>query len=143
VASKLRWPGTVPKDRIIVDYNMADVLVMPSVSKPADGLNVCVLDAMSCGKVVVASTVAGNALAVVHGLTGLLVDEQQPAQLAASLARLVDDPALRRRMGGAGRERIEQELGWPHLARRYLAHFNRLAYTTPQIRQRREMPPCT
>jgi glycosyltransferase involved in cell wall biosynthesis len=128
VSAKLRWVGSVPKDRIIVDYNVADLLVMPSVSKPADGLNVCVLDAMSCAKPVVASTVAGNRLAVADGVTGLLVPEQSPAELAAALSRLVDSPDLRRQMGAAGRTRIEQELGWPHLAKRYFAHFERLAH---------------
>ncbi len=132
VADRLRWVGTVPKDRIGIDYNLADVLVMPSVSKPADGLNVCVLDAMSCGKPVVASTVAGNALAVVDGVTGRLVSEQEPAALAAALTQLVDDPAQRRDMGAAGRVRIEQTLGWPHLARRYITHFQRLAGTGPR-----------
>lgn len=127
IADKLRWVGNVPKHRIVVDYNLADILVMPSVSKPADGLNVCVLDAMSCGKAVVASTVAGNALAVVDGETGLLVQEQNPAELAAALLRLVDNAPLRQAMGRAGRTRIEQELGWPHLARRYINHFARLA----------------
>ena len=124
------WVGNVPKDQIGIDYNMADVLVMPSVSKPADGLNVCVLDAMSCGKPVVASNVAGNGLAVVDGTTGLVVPEQTPPALAAAIARLVDDPALRRAMGEAGRARIENELGWPHLAHRYLTHFARLTQTS-------------
>lgn len=129
VEDRLRWVGTVPKDQIGVDYNLADILVMPSVSKPADGLNVCVLDAMSCAKPVVASTVAGNALAVVDGETGRLVPEQAPAALAAALTELVDDPARRAAMGAAGRARIEQVLGWPHLARRYLTHFQRLTQT--------------
>jgi glycosyltransferase involved in cell wall biosynthesis len=133
VAEKLRWVGNVPKDRISVDYNMADVLVMPSVSRPADGLNVCVLDAMSCGKAVVASTVAGNALAVVDGITGYLVPEQAPAALAVALAALCRNPTARQQMGAAGRARIEQELGWPHLARRYLNHFERLVQPIPQI----------
>jgi glycosyltransferase involved in cell wall biosynthesis len=116
----------VPKNRIGIYYNLADILVMPAVSRPADGLNVCVLDAMSCAKPVVGSGVAGNPLAVVDGVTGLLVQEQDAPALAAALARLVDDPALRQRMGAAGRTRIEQELGWPHLARRYVDHFARL-----------------
>jgi glycosyltransferase involved in cell wall biosynthesis len=123
VADRVRWVGNVPKDRIGVYYNLADVLVMPAVSRPADGLNVCVLDAMSCARPVVGSNVAGNPLAVVDGVTGLLVREQDPTALAAALARLIDDAGLRRAMGAAGRARIEQELGWPHLARRYLDHF--------------------
>jgi glycosyltransferase involved in cell wall biosynthesis len=126
VGERLRWVGNVPKTAIGVYYNLCDVLAMPSVSRPADGLNVCVLDAMSCGKPVVASTVAGNPLAVVDGVTGLLVAEQDPAALAAASARLLDDPDLRQRMGAASRARIEQELGWPHLARRYLTHFARI-----------------
>lgn len=130
VAEKLRWVGVVPKDRIVVDYNMADILLMPSVSRPADGLNVCVLDAMSCAKPVVASTVAGNALAVVDGVTGFLVPEQAPPALASAVARLHDDPTLRRQMGAAGRARIENELGWPHLAQRYIKHFEQLSQSS-------------
>ena len=127
IAECLRWVGNVPKDEISTYYNMADVLLMPSVSKPADGLNVCVLDAMSCAKPVVGSVAAGNPLAIVDGETGYLVPEQDPQALADALVPLIDDADLRRRMGAAGRMRIESELGWPHLARRYIEHFERLA----------------
>lgn len=126
VADRLHWVGNVPTDRIGVYYNLCDVLVNPAVHKPADGLNVCVLDAMSCAKPVVGSDVAGNPLAIVDGETGFLVPERAPAALARALAQLADDPALRARMGAASRARIENELGWPHLARRYVAHFERL-----------------
>ncbi len=127
VADQIRWTGNIPKDRIPVYYNMADVLVMPSVSKPADGLNVCVLDAMSCEKPVVGANVAGNPLAIINGKTGLIVPEQDVQTLAHALALLADSPELRASMGAAGRLRIENELGWPHLARRYMEHFQRLA----------------
>ncbi len=126
IADRLRWVGNVPKNEIGVYYNLADVLVMPSVSRPADGLNVCVLDAMSCARPVVGSDVAGNPLAIVDGETGYIVPERDVGALARALARLVDDPESRARMGAAGRARIERELGWPHLARRYLAHFARM-----------------
>lgn len=127
VASRLRWVGSVPKDQIGIYYNLADILVMPSVSRPADGLNVCVLDAMSCGKPVVGSNVAGNPLAIVPGETGLIVPEQDAGALGQALAVLADDPGLRGRMGCAGRARIESELGWPRLAQRYLEHFRILS----------------
>jgi glycosyltransferase involved in cell wall biosynthesis len=126
VAHRVLWVGFVSKDHIGRYYNAADALVMPSVSKPADGLNVCVLDAMSCAKPVIASNVAGNPLAVTDGETGFITQEGDAAALSRALARLADDPDLRRRMGAAGRRRIEDELGWPHLARRYRAHFQRL-----------------
>jgi glycosyltransferase involved in cell wall biosynthesis len=126
VAERLRWVGSVPKTEIGRYYNMADFLTMPSVSKPTDGLNVCVLDAMSCAKPVIGTPVAGNPLAIVDGRTGLIVPEQDPVTLAAAVALLAGNPALRQIMGAAARTRIETELGWPHLARRYVVHFERL-----------------
>lgn len=126
ITDRVRWVGNVPKTEIGVYYNACDILLNPSVSKPADGLNVCVLDAMSCGKPVVGSNVAGNALAIVDGETGLIVPEQNASALAKALAKLVDDEELRLRMGQAARRRIETELGWPPLAKRYLAHFERI-----------------
>ena len=126
VAERVHWVGSVPKTEIGVYYNLADILAMPSVSRPADGLNVCVLDAMSCAKPVVASTVAGNPLAVADGVTGLLVPEQDPPALAAALAALIDNPQAARAMGAAGRRRIEEELGWPQLERRYVRHFEQM-----------------
>ncbi len=127
VSPRVHWAGTVPLDEIGIWYNAADLLAMPSISKPADGLNVCVLDAMACGKPVVASTVAGNSLAVVQGETGFLVAEQDAAALAEAIAVLAENPQLRAAFGAAGRLRLENELGWPPLARRYRAHFARLA----------------
>lgn len=126
VAARLHWVGNVPKDKIGTYYNACHVLVNPAVRKPIDGLNVCVLDAMSCGKPVVGSSVAGNPLAIVDGESGYLVPEADPLALSTALALLADDPALQEQMGRAARRRIEQELGWPPLARRYIDHFTRL-----------------
>ncbi|MFN3331296.1 MAG: glycosyltransferase [Caldilinea sp.] len=132
VAEQLRWVGSVPKTEIGRYYNMADFLAMPSVSKPADGLNVCVLDAMSCAKPVIGTPVAGNPLAIVDGRTGLIVPEQNPAALAAAIALLAGNPVLRRILGAAARTRIETELGWPHLARRYIEHFEQMVTSGAQ-----------
>jgi starch synthase len=65
-------------------------------------------------------------LAVSDGVTGLLIPEQDPAALAAAIAALLDHPQRAREMGAAGRRRIEDELGWPQLARRYVGHFERM-----------------
>lgn len=126
VTDRLRWVGSVPKDKIGVYYNACDVLVNPAVRRPVDGLNVCVLDAMSCGKPVIGSTVAGNPLAIVDGVTGFLTPEGDPVALAQALSTLATDPGLRQSIGQAARRRIEEELGWPPLVRRYLEHFQRL-----------------
>jgi glycosyltransferase involved in cell wall biosynthesis len=127
IHDRVRWVGSVPFDRIGVYYNAADILAMPAVTNPVDGLNVCVLDAMSCAKPVVGSNVAGNPLAIVDGVTGTIVPERSSSALATALAALAEDPGLRQRMGMAGRRRIDEELGWPALTRRYIDHFEALA----------------
>jgi glycosyltransferase involved in cell wall biosynthesis len=75
----------------------------------------------------VGSDVAGNPLAIIDGVTGLLVPQRSASALAAAIARLADDPAAGRYMDAAGRRRIDAELGWPALTRRYLRHFETLA----------------
>jgi glycosyltransferase involved in cell wall biosynthesis len=68
---------------------------------------------MSCGVAVVATT--GGALPEVvgrDGETGLLVPPDDPGALAGAIARLLDDPGLRARLGAAGRERVVRRFTW-------------------------------
>jgi len=126
LGSRVHWVGNVPVDRMGVYYNMGDIFVLPAADKPPTGLAVAVLDAMSCAKPVVGSKAAGNGLAIRDGVNGFLTPEGDDAALANAIRVLADAPDLRARMGAAGRELIDAELGWPHLARRYAAHFERL-----------------
>ena len=126
----VHWLGRVPFDRMGPVYNAADALVMPSVTRPADGLNVCVLDAMACARPVIGTTAAGNELVIRDGANGYVVQESDPYALAGVFLRLAALPPERRQaMGAESRRLIETEFGWPHLARRYLDHFWRLVRT--------------
>ena len=49
---------------------------------------------------------------VVHGETGFLVDRGDPDGLSSAIATLLANPALRARMGAAGRERVKQLFTW-------------------------------
>lgn len=80
----------------------ADVFCLPS---HFEGLPMSVIEAMLTGLPVVATDIRGPREQVVHGETGYLVPPMQVAPLAAALARLAADPALRGRMGAAGRAR--------------------------------------
>jgi len=80
----------------------ADVLVLTS---RFEGLPIAVLRGMAAGLPIVATAVDGTPEAVDHGRTGLLVTPGDVEGTSRALMRLGEDPALRRRMGAAGRER--------------------------------------
>ena len=62
---------------------------------------------MACGCPVVASTAGGGPEAVQDGRTGLLVPPDNVGAVVGALDRILGDPALGRRMGRAGRQRVD------------------------------------
>ena len=80
-----------------------DVLVSAS---DFESLGMVHLEAMASGVPVVSTNVGGPRETVVEGETGFLVPPRDPGALAQAVRRLLDDPALRARMGQAGRQRM-------------------------------------
>jgi glycosyltransferase involved in cell wall biosynthesis len=83
-----------------------DVFVLPSF---AEGVPVTLMEAMGAAVPVVTTQVGGITELVVDGETGFIVRPGDPDVLADRIARLVDDPELRRRMGRRGREVVEAD----------------------------------
>ena len=91
--------------------DVADLLLACDVFALAsrrEGLGVAALEAMALGRPIAASRVGGLADAVGHDEAGLLVAPGDAAALAEALGQLVGDPALRRRLGDAGRARVAE-----------------------------------
>jgi glycosyltransferase involved in cell wall biosynthesis len=74
------------------------------------------LEAMACGRPVVAAAVGGMLDTVVDGVTGIHVPPKDPARLAAVLAELLDSPEKRSQLGRAGAERVAQRYTWARVA---------------------------
>jgi glycosyltransferase involved in cell wall biosynthesis len=119
IADRVAFPGPLSHPEALALIARAEVFVMPSLRDErgnVDGLPIVVLEAMAAGRPVVASDVAGLPLAVSDGETGLLVPERDPAALATAVGSLLADPGRARRLGEAGRSRIERELNWAAVA---------------------------
>jgi len=82
-----------------------DLLVAPSLW---EGFGLVLLEAMVAGRPIVASRVSAIPEVVADGETGILVPPKDPQALAEAILRLASDQELARRMGEAGRERIEE-----------------------------------
>ena len=102
----------------------ADVFVLATDS---EGLPMSVLEAMAAGLPVVASAVGGVPEVVRDGETGALVPPRDSAVLAEALGRIVADPALRDRLGEAGRQRVQSEFSLERFEREHLELYRNLA----------------
>jgi glycosyltransferase involved in cell wall biosynthesis len=85
-------------------YREADVVVYPTVAPEPFGL--VPLEAMSTARPIVASRCGGIPESVVPGVTGWLVEPDDPHELADRVADVLADPVAARRMGEAGRRHV-------------------------------------
>jgi glycosyltransferase involved in cell wall biosynthesis len=99
-----------------------DLFVMSSVT---EGLGSAMLDAMACNRAVVATRAGGIPEAVEDGVTGLLVPPQDEAALAKAIVRLLKDPSLRERLGGAARQRVVDAFSVEKMVSNTLAVYER------------------
>lgn len=102
--SRIRFLG----DRHDVPQLLAEAQIFV-LSTHYEGLPISILEAMRAGLPVVASSVDGIPEEVEQGQTGFHVPPRNAEQLAAKLDLLIRDPALRQRMGAAGREKFLAE----------------------------------
>jgi glycosyltransferase involved in cell wall biosynthesis len=100
-----------------------DIFVMSSVT---EGLGTSLLDAMACAKPVVATTAGGIPEVVADGETGLLVPPRDHHALAEALVRLLNDAALRQRLGRAGLARVREHFTAERMVRETLAVYARV-----------------
>lgn len=98
----------------------ADVVVLPSFT---EGLPNVALEASAAGVPVVATAVGGTPEVVADGETGFLVPPGRPEVLAAKVAELLRNSALRERMGVAGRARMRERFTFDAQADAYLKLF--------------------
>lgn len=110
-------------------YGQAEVAIVPSLY---EGFSLPAIEAMSCGVPVVATT--GGALPEVVGVsgeTGLLVEPNDPEALLVAIRSLLDDEALRERLGARGRERVMERFTWQVTARGTAACYDAILGQRP------------
>jgi glycosyltransferase involved in cell wall biosynthesis len=100
----ISWLGEVSDVRPIV--SRADVVVLPSYR---EGTPRSLLEASAMGKPLITTDTVGCREVVEDGVNGLLVPVKDAEALARAMVRLIERPAMRERMGKAGREKVELE----------------------------------
>lgn len=107
-------------------YAVCDVFALPTGTGPngqVEGFGLVFAEAHACGKPVVAGRSGGVVDAVLEGETGLLVEPGDVMAVADAIVSVLTDPILARRLGEAGKQRVESELNWTAFTRRLLARI--------------------
>jgi glycosyltransferase involved in cell wall biosynthesis len=121
--------GWLEGDELQRAYAALDVLVSPSICFETFGMTN--LEAMEHGKPVVATLFGGSPEVVRHGETGFVANPFHVEEYAGRIAELLRDPELRRRMGAAGRRRLDEYFGIERLTREFLEEYERAARAHP------------
>ena len=109
------FEGAVNQDRIRDLYSRAHVFALASF---AEGIPVVLMEAMAMEIPCITTWITGIPELIRNGIDGLLVPPSDEAELAGAIALLMDDPALRQRLGAAGRARIIEKYNLrPNVAR--------------------------
>jgi glycosyltransferase involved in cell wall biosynthesis len=113
VRDHVTFRGQLGQHEMPAVYRSADVVVCAPWYEP---FGIVPLEAMACGRPVVASSVGGLIVTVVEDGTGLHVPPRDEAEVAAAVGALLDDPDRRGSLGRAGRARAESRYTWQKVA---------------------------
>ena len=106
ISDRVHFAGSVGQDSIRSHYHRADIFCLPSLG---EGIPVVLMEAMATGLPVVAPRIMGIPELVEDGVSGLLVAPGRPEELATAIEKLASDPALRARLGEAGRRKVRTD----------------------------------
>ncbi len=102
----------------------ADLVVLPSLR---EGLSNVVLEAMALGRAVLSTPVGGIPQAIDNGQHGVLVEPTDTDALARALLTLIDDPALRTRLGHAAQHKVLEQYSPPAMVSAMLKEYSRVS----------------
>ncbi len=117
LGERVRFLGNVPHKELVATYQAADLIVNPSLS---ESFGISVVEGMACGKPVVGTRIGGMCESIVNGTTGVLVEAEEPAELAQALITVLEDPTRARNMGREGRKRAAEHFSWEARAKRLM-----------------------
>ena len=120
--SRVHIVGYVPDELLVPFYQQAELFVLPSIFEP---FGMTALEAMACGKPIVASKFGGIKDVISSGDHGLLVDPSNINEFADAIIMLLKDRRLAESMGQEGCKTVHRSFSWEAIAERHIAFYEK------------------
>jgi glycosyltransferase involved in cell wall biosynthesis len=130
VYDRVRFLGIQTREEIKALMRQCAVFVLPSRAEP---FGIAILEALASGKPVVATAVGGIPEIIQHGVTGLLVEPDNPQALSEAIKAVLNDQALANRLAQNGHNHVLQQFRWEDAAAKYDSAFRSLLLNKPAI----------
>lgn len=119
---RVRIFGYVPDKLLVPFYQQAELFALPSIFEP---FGMTALEAMACGRPVVASKFGGIRDVISTGENGLLTDPCKAREFADAMMRLLKNRQMAESMGEAGRKAIHERFSWEAIAEKHIAFYEK------------------
>jgi glycosyltransferase involved in cell wall biosynthesis len=131
IGDRIRFTGFIPDEDLLRYLSTADVCLDPNPSSPLNDVStwIKVMEYMALGKPIVSFDLKETRTSACDA--ALYVTPNDERRFADAIARLMDDPAERRRMGEFGKKRVRDHLGWHVTSQNLLKAYGRLCTTAP------------
>jgi len=111
ISDSVSFTGRIDHSEVNQYYNRMDIVVIPSRVN-SESFGVAAVEASACAKPVVASNTGGLKEVIKDGVNGLLVEPENPEDLAQKIQVLINNPDLRSSLGKKGREMVIEKYDW-------------------------------
>lgn len=121
----IQFVGVLPREELIRAYRTADLVVAPSIG--GEGFNRTIIEARSCGTLVVCTEIEGQNEAIGEGLAPFMAKPRNPRSLAKQIMRVLNLPeAKKQEIRKRGREEVKSRFDWAKIAREHLAYYQEM-----------------
>lgn len=127
--------GYIPSEELPKFYRRADVFVTPAVWDEPFGLTI--LEAMASKTPVIATRKGGMPLLVKNGYNGFFVKVRNSREIAQTCNKLLEDDALREKMGEAARKTVEEKFTWKKTTLKFHRLYKRLIRNNKNNRRKK------
>jgi len=130
VARYVRFYGALGQEKLPEYYQMADVVVFPSViAKDGDqeGFGLVLVEALGCECPVVVTDLSAMQDIIENGKTGIVVPQKNVDVMAEKIIYLLNNPDIGRSLGEKGRDYVMKQYDWDHIVQQYTVLFSSIS----------------